>query len=248
MTAPQLTLQSVTGVDVELQIAGPGSRSYAFVIDWHIRIMFALLWFLGATPFFGFWSSAPAAVRSSGFVVLGIIVPLVIYFFYHPVLELVMRGRTPGKRIAGVRLVTSNGEIPSGGAILIRNLFRLLDSLPAFYVIGLVCVMFTNRHVRIGDLAAGTLLVIDATESEKSLAVLGEATGTEPGGLTPQEFELVHDLIERWPSLNDTTRRNIACTLLTKIDPLADRTALSASQSPDLLVRLRALLTLRAAQ
>ena len=42
-----------------------------------------------------------------------------------------MRGRTPGKRIAGVRLVTREGDIPGVGALLLRNVFRLLDSLPA---------------------------------------------------------------------------------------------------------------------
>jgi uncharacterized RDD family membrane protein YckC len=242
MTAPQLTLKSVTGVDVELQIAGPGSRSYAFVIDWHIRLLLSLLWMAGAMPFFGIFSTGVKALGSLGFIVIGLLPAILIYFFYHLVLELIMRGRTPGKRIAGVRLVTNNGEIPSAGAILIRNLFRLLDSFPAFYVIGLSCVMFTRNHVRVGDLAAGTLLVIDATESEKSLAVLG-GTGTESGVLNPQEFELVHDVLERWPSLNDGTRRDIARTLLTKIDPLLTPQTLAASTSADLLARLRGLLT-----
>jgi hypothetical protein len=48
MSSPQITLQTVTGVDVELTIAGPGSRSYAFVIDWHIRLLLALQWLLSA--------------------------------------------------------------------------------------------------------------------------------------------------------------------------------------------------------
>jgi uncharacterized RDD family membrane protein YckC len=247
MTAPQLTLKSVTGVDVELQIAGPGSRSYAFVIDWHIRLLFAVLWFFGAIPFFGISSGLGNVLRSAGFILIGFLPSVLIYFFYHPVLELSMRGRTPGKRIAGVRLVTIQGGIPSAGAILIRNLFRLLDSLPLLYVIGLVCVMFTRNHVRVGDMAAGTLLVLDATESEKSLAVLG-GTGTEPGTLNPQEFELVHDLLERWPMLNDATRKNLARTLLTKIDPLFKLQTLDANTSADLLARLRALLMMQKPQ
>ena len=54
MNAPQLNLQSITGVDVQLRIAGPGSRSCAFVIDWHFRILLALAWLLLASfAYFG---------------------------------------------------------------------------------------------------------------------------------------------------------------------------------------------------
>ena len=49
MSAPQVTLPSITGVDVELRIAGVGSRSYAFVIDWHIRLILALAWWVVGT-------------------------------------------------------------------------------------------------------------------------------------------------------------------------------------------------------
>ena len=78
-----------------------------------------------------------------------------------------MRGRTPGKRIAGVRLVTREGDIPGAGALLLRNIFRLLDSLPVCYLVGLATVVFTEHHVRVGDLAAGTLLVMDHDSSRE---------------------------------------------------------------------------------
>ena len=53
-----------------------------------------------------------------------------IYLLYHPLVELAMRGRTPGKRMAGVRIVNRQGGTPSSLAILIRNGFRLIDCLP----------------------------------------------------------------------------------------------------------------------
>ena len=62
---------------------------------------------------------------------------LAIYFLYHPVLELAMRGRTPGKRSAGIHVVTRDGSAPSAGALLVRNVFRLIDSLPVAYGVGL---------------------------------------------------------------------------------------------------------------
>src|ERR1041384_5438316 len=134
MSSPQITFQTVTGVDVELTVAGPGSRSYAFIIDWHIRLLLAMGWMLiGHVVYNGGLTlqSEPGA----GYV-LGVWIPtLLIYFFYPPVLEIAIRGRTPGKRIAGVRLVTREGDIPGAGPLLLRNIFRLLDSLPLCYLL-----------------------------------------------------------------------------------------------------------------
>ncbi len=142
MSQEQLTIASVTGVDVAFEIAGPGSRSYAFVIDWHIRFLLALAWFIivsliainGALSL-----KIPANQMTFAFVIL--LPTLVLYFFYHPILEVATRGRTPGKRMAGVRIVTREGDVPTVGALLIRNLFRLVDTLPVFYIVGLI-----SRH------------------------------------------------------------------------------------------------------
>src|SRR2546421_10292875 len=76
-----------------------------------------------------------------------------------------MRGSTPGKRMAGVRIVARDGGGPSAGALLTRNVFRLVDSLPLFYGVGLITVVLTRDNLRIGDMAAGTLLVFEQAEA-----------------------------------------------------------------------------------
>jgi uncharacterized RDD family membrane protein YckC len=199
------------------------------------------LWLVIFGPMFGLFGGTFVFRASAGGTLFLFLPPVIIYFFYHPVLEITMHGRTPGKRIAGVRVVTRNGEIPSAGAILIRNVFRLIDALPTFYIVGLLCVLFTSRHVRVGDLASGTLLVIDTAESDKSLAVLG---GAHPAAdtLNPQSFELVHELLERWSSLDEATRTSIARSLLIKIDPQATPEQLVTTGTDELHSRLRALL------
>ena len=169
VTNEEYTIQGATGVDVVLNIAGSGSRSYAFIIDWHIRAGLVLvLWLLA------YLLTIPVSTLFSDganpWIILLILLPaILIYAFYHPVLELLMRGQTPGKRMAGIRIVTRDGGIPGAGAILIRNIFRLIDSLPAFYVIGLTTTIFSKQRVRIGDMAAGTLLVIDESSGEASI-------------------------------------------------------------------------------
>lgn len=136
---------------------------------------------------------------------------LLIYFFYQPVMELAMHGRSPGKRMAGVRLVTRTGATPGVGAILIRNVFRLVDCLPSVYLVGLVCCFLTRQRVRIGDLAAGTLLVMDAGVPQTTL------TPWSPADAVPLPLaELTQELLERWSSLSPARRCELAAKLLVR--------------------------------
>ena len=161
--ASALVIDSVTGVEVALPIAGPGARSYAFVIDWHIRAILAVTWYVfGMMLYNRDWANITPPLEMDGIWFGLIALPAAaIYFLYHPVLEIAMRGRTPGKRMAGVRLVTRAGGTPELGAYVIRNVFRLVDTFPVCYGLGLVMTMITRNHVRLGDIAAGTLLVYD---------------------------------------------------------------------------------------
>lgn len=241
MAAPQVTLQSITGVDVELRIAGAGSRSFAFIIDWHIRFVLALAWLMVASLLYAgqvaLFAGSGRSLDQGYF--LAVLLPMgVIYFLYHPILEIVMRGSTPGKRMAGVRIVTRTGDIPGPGALLLRNVFRLIDSLPMFYLVGLVTVMFTAQHVRIGDLAAGTLLILDQNDSDRSFARLAP---TRPG-LDPQAADLIQELLERWNALEDQPRAELARSLIARVNKSATMFDLETLTSLDLRDRLKQLL------
>ena len=139
--------------------------------------------------------------------------------------------------MAGVRIVTRTGDIPGPGAQLLRNVFRLIDSMPFVYLVGLICVMFTAQHVRIGDLAAGTLLIIDRDESERSFARLAPTRG-----LDPQAADLIHELLERWNALDDHTRGNIARSLIVRVDKTTSPEELATLSTHDLRTRLKQLL------
>ena len=231
-----LRLRGMTGVDVTLQIAGPGSRSYAFIIDWHIRFLIAIAWlFLGLLIVGGGLKFKPGT--GLWLRVLTIAPPIVFYLLYHLVVELVMRGQTPGKRMAGVRVVNRDGATPGVGAILIRNAFRLVDSLPMFYALGLMCVLFTRQRIRIGDMAAGTLLVVNDPGSHRDISLLA---GQGAHGISPAALDLVEQLIERWNQLEEAHRGGLARSLLQRVGGEAPE-ALVALADADLLSRLTAL-------
>jgi uncharacterized RDD family membrane protein YckC len=235
MADDQALVQSATGVDLTLSIAGPGSRSYAFVIDWHIRLLLGGAWLLLA----GFVLKLSLNARSHD-ALLSLLPAAIIYFLYHPILEVAMRGRTPGKRMAGVVLVNRSGGTPGTAALLIRNVFRLVDCLPALYVIGLVSCFFTANRVRIGDMAAGTLLVLDDAAAGKSLSRL--ETLAAASRLPLDALELVDQILERWPSLESHNRMQIACSLLARVEPGSDAARLSTLSDVELHARLAALL------
>ncbi len=235
---PDLVVDSATGVDVSLPVAGPGARAFAFVVDWHIRIILFIAWYVvGALIYNGAWNLTPpveANAKWFGFVVFP---GAALYLLYHPVLEIAMRGRTPGKRAAGVRIVTRNGAVPAVPAHLIRNVFRLVDGFPPiFYGVGLVMTVVTRNHVRIGDLAAGTLLVYDRGDESVLEHVSTAALGSRLDATTA---EVVNDLLNRWQTLDLDVRGRLARTLLAKIERSgADAVALEDAALYDRLQQL----------
>ncbi len=235
----RLHIAGLTGVQVELEIAGPGSRSYAFLIDWHIRLLLALAWLAGA------WLLerliGDPSPRGRQFLLFALLPALLIYFLYQPIVELAMHGRSPGKRMAGVRLVTRAGGTPSVAALLIRNVFRIVDCLPWLYCIGLICCFVTRQRVRIGDLAAGSLLVVDAHGADASLSRL--SVSFAQSALSPSLLELAQELLERWGSLEPTRRCELARSLLAR----AGQDVQSADET-ELHERVRQLLPVAGAQ
>jgi uncharacterized RDD family membrane protein YckC len=212
--AHDLVVDSVTGVDVSLTIAGTGARSLAFLIDLLIRAGLAGGWFVLATLLYnGEWSLvAPPDPSVAWFLMIALPVAL-IYLLYHCVLEIAMRGRTPGKRILGVRLVARNGSAPSVAACLVRNVFRLVDLFPLVYGVGLVTCVVTRDHVRVGDLAAGTLLVY---ENREALAAQHFGLPSRNANIDGATAELIGELLDRWDVLDAGARRRIGRTLLAR--------------------------------
>jgi uncharacterized RDD family membrane protein YckC len=236
VAAEELNIKGLTGVDISLKVAGPGTRAYAFLIDWHIRLLLALAWVAVGTLLL--------ASRVGRTFQLAFLLPaLLLYLFYHPFLEILMRGRTPGKRMAGARIVTLDGSTPGVGALLMRNVFRLIDQLPAMYVLGLACCMFTSQRVRFGDLAAGTVLVIDDRKTAPSLEVMGALAGSSH--LDPEAASLVRRLLDRWGELEPQRAEALARDVLLRLDPQLDRAHAQRLDRRALHARLEGILASR---
>ncbi|MBE2237288.1 MAG: RDD family protein [Caldilineaceae bacterium] len=164
----EYTIATPENVTFDFQIAGIGSRFIGALIDTFliVLLLFLLNILLGV---------ALSAVSENGggvtdFAddpgwVTGLVIALYalinfgLFWGYYLVFELGWQGQTPGKRLAGTRVVKLDGSGPGFLEVAIRNLVRLVDFLPVAYALGFV-TMFFNRNVRrLGDFAAGTLVI-----------------------------------------------------------------------------------------
>ena len=178
MGCPERSPSPVGASDTGLPIAGLGGRSYAFLLDWHIRAIAGLGWYAA-----GVWGLDRDFIPKETDLIFwwAAVAPgLAIYLLYHGGFE-ILTGGTPGKRLAGVRIVDRRGRTPGIGALTVRNVLRPVDSL-VFYAVGLASVLLTRHAVRIGDLAAGTLLIYaNASESHRGSRPSTESNGMEGG-------------------------------------------------------------------
>jgi uncharacterized RDD family membrane protein YckC len=211
---PALNVDTNTGVDVSLPVAGPGARAYAFLVDWHVRVILAFTWYtIAALIFNGRFKLAPPLTNDAHWFGFVLAPALAIYLLYQSALELLMRGRTPGKRMAAVRIVARDGGMPSAGALLTRNVFRLVDSLPVFYGVGLIATMATRDHVRVGDMAAGTLLVYERAAAQLPPTLPDQRALPR---LDAAAVEIIGELLERWPTLSLEARARLARAALAR--------------------------------
>lgn len=214
----ELALHLNDGLDLKLAVAGPGARAYAFLIDFKIRLLAALLWLgIGMTIFeyLGHQNFTDLTKDAQRPYLITVVIPsLIIFFLYHPIFELSWNGRTPGKLLAGLRVVNLAGQVPSPMQIIVRNFFRLIDSLPAMYAVGLVMCFFGQTRARIGDLAAGTLLVHDGLRG-KALSQRLQQRARSP--LTDVQWDFAANLVERWGGLMPARREALAREFLTKL-------------------------------
>lgn len=158
-----VTIPTPEGTDVVLVVAGLGSRALATMVDVVIQgaVFYAL--FTLAAFIVGLSGSAMAADSDSEAIVVALVAIIVflLLFGYHVAFEVLGAGRSPGKRTMGLRVVDERGGPVRFRASAIRNLVRIADLLPGVYGIGMVTIVLHPRSQRLGDIAAGTLVVRD---------------------------------------------------------------------------------------
>jgi uncharacterized RDD family membrane protein YckC len=146
-------------IDINLEMAGLGSRFFAQVVDWLIQIACLLALFLLGLVLFALLGLEPD-IRSDQIAVI-IVIALAVYMLmlgYDIYFEARHNGQTPGKKYARIRVMRQDGGPIDFRAAAVRNLLGFADFLPMFYLLGAFLILATKRGQRLGDLAAGTIV------------------------------------------------------------------------------------------
>ena len=204
----KITIVTPSNVEVEYWLAGAGSRFGAFFIDFAIQIT-AILVFVWVTISVsgGLFLEPGYGQGMSGTAIAIMLIGLfVIHFGYFIFFEHMMNGQTIGKRILGLRVIQENGEPASFFQILIRGFLR--SSVDMIYV-GIFIILFSKKHKRLGDMAAGTIVVIENATSiyETPSFMLPSSPWPEsfpdPFTLTNEEKMLAQEFLRRKHTLSN---------------------------------------------
>jgi uncharacterized RDD family membrane protein YckC len=201
----RITISTPDGIELTLALAGAGSRFIAAVIDFAVQVVLILLAALAAFGLLG-GGVGTALFAMALFAAL---------YLYDILFEVLAAGRTPGKRVTHLRVVRTEGAPVDLPASAIRNLLRLIDLLPAAYLIGLMSILLTEHNQRLGDLAAGTLVIREGSARRASAepadaAPASAAAGWDVSAITAQELAALRRFLARREDLDRSARIELA--------------------------------------
>jgi uncharacterized RDD family membrane protein YckC len=187
----QLTISTPEQVAFHYEMAGIGSRFMAALIDYLIVGTAILLVICAYSMLASASLAASISGDDSGALGLNIIqavlvvVIFLIFWGYFALFELVWNGQTPGKRAGKLRVIRRDGQPIHAGEAMVRNLVRIVDFLPGFYGIGLVTMFIDKDARRLGDLAAGTIVVREGEQIRLRDVQVAPATPSAYDTLVP---------------------------------------------------------------
>ncbi len=140
-------VETPEGIDLQVDVAGPVPRALAYAIDFAIRSGIVL----GASLILMFANKIGIGIM--------LILSFLLEWFYPVLFEVYRQGQTPGKKALGLVVVNDDLTPIALGTSLVRNLLRSADFLPFAYLFGLISMVLSGNFQRLGDIAAGTLVV-----------------------------------------------------------------------------------------
>jgi uncharacterized RDD family membrane protein YckC len=186
------------GAEITLRLAGPVARARAWLIDFGVRVILL--------------SSLPQAFAPFGEAGMGLfmIFAFAVMLLYPVLFEALWNGATPGKRVCNLAVVHDDGTPIGWPAAFLRNVVRIADALPLGYAVGLASILVDRQFRRLGDLAAGTVVIHrDAVTPPARPRNAGDPLA--PGvALTPLEQRAILDFAERRPGWSDERAAELA--------------------------------------
>ncbi|HEY5339946.1 MAG TPA: RDD family protein [Candidatus Aquilonibacter sp.] len=223
-----LDVRTPESIQFSYELAGVGSRFLAVTLDLLIQIGIVLLLAWGVALAAGHSPSVAALhlhgdARVAYNIGIAIVIAAVflIFFGYFILFESLWNGQTPGKKLLGIRVVRDGGYPLDWAASLVRNLIRVGEMIAGFYIVSAFAAVFSPQNKRLGDLAAGTIVVRDA-RMESPEALLREMTApvyAATAYVSGEERALIRKFLDRRDELIVPRRAELAHRLAERVRP-----------------------------
>lgn len=237
----KLTIETPEQIPLEFPLAGIGSRFLAAALDSLIQFAVLIVMILAGLLIFAGLSSISEKAGVWG-IAIYIIGAFLLQAGYFAFFEAVWNGQTPGKRYVHIRVIKESGRPITTYEAVLRNLMRIIDSLPG-YGIGILSMLLSSKNKRLGDYVAGTVVV-----HEKPLAPhagvswnpgqTAAPTGYDVGRLSPEEFQLIETFLLRRGQLATDVRYKMAREITKRVGDKLQLAPEDRIQAESLLERM----------
>lgn len=220
MASPdKLTIETPEQTSLEFPLAGIGSRFLALAADTMIQLSL-LAAIAGAA--LTFIPMARLIGMLSQWAIAGLIVGVfLVYEGYFAFFEAIWNGQTPGKRLAGLRVMKDDGRPIGVYDSIARNLLRIVDQMPGIYAVGIVVMLFSKQSKRLGDHVAGTVVVHErAMEASRFFTGVPSQTAEkmfDTSQISLPEFQLIEAFLQRRQSLGTEARSRMATQIANRV-------------------------------
>jgi uncharacterized RDD family membrane protein YckC len=231
----KLTIETPEQTALEFPLAGIGSRFLALALD---LLLQAAVWCILAIVLAVSAVSFSLFSKGAGVWTIAILIFVLfsLQFGYFALFESLWNGQTPGKRWTHLRVIKDSGRPINAYDAILRNLLRIVDSLPTMYAVGLITMLISRENKRVGDYAAGTVVIHEkpllgvSSIWEQSAATAQPLAASTLPQLTVEELQLVEAFLDRRGSLEPHVRSAMARQIA---DRLGERWSILAEARPD---------------
>ena len=244
----RITFQTPESVELEFTLAGIGNRALALLIDYTILIvtllLFVLAWSVLSTQLLNFVEDFFTNRKSLGVWLLAIffIIAFAIYISYFVFFETLWFGQTPGKRFAKIRVVRDDGRLIGLQQATLRALLRPFDET---LFIGAFLIMLGRREKRLGDLAAGTIVIQAQTPTASATLTISEQAKVlnqqlleiaDLSQLLPDDFAVIREYLQRRGAMSLKARASLSLKLAEQVQTIINLEKLPEAVTPDVFL------------
>lgn len=233
-------------VELEFTLAGIGNRAWALLIDYHVLgillILLLVIWLTVSVQLVDLWTSIFGKQAGLWLLALAFVVSFSIYAGYFVFFETFWQGQTPGKRFAKIRVVRDDGRPVGLQQTMLRALLRPFDE---FLFIGAFLIMFARREKRLGDLAAGTIVIQTQTPTISKTFTISEQADlvsqqllqiANLSAMLPDDFAVIKEYLHRRGAMAPKARASVALQLAKDIKAIINLEKVPEGTSPDVFL------------